>query len=225
MKVVACDFDNTLYVKDKDIFTKNLEQIKTFIDKGNIFIIITGRSFTNINNMIKEYNIPYNFLVCQDGATIFDNKGNCLKTNFLDKEKSKKIESYLIQNKIPYNFESAFNDNDIIDNAVKITITINSDIDSNKILTDIKQIEKVYAYISSKHINVIDDYINKSKAIDYLIANNYISNNISVIGDDINDYEMLLKYDGVVMKKHDFILDPLNKPQIDTVYEYLEKII
>lgn len=224
MKVIASDFDNTLYTKDEETFKNNIESVRNFISRGNKFLIITGRSYSNISKVIKEYDIPYSFLVCQDGANIFDKDGNCIKSHDLDIEKKLLIRKCLLENKIEYSYESAFNDNDTIDNSQKITITLHEGNDSSIIVNDIKSITDVYAYTSSKHINIIDSYVNKSMALKYLINNNLINNNVTVLGDDINDYEMMKEFHGMVMKKHDPILDELKKEEINSVGEYLNTL-
>ncbi len=223
MKVVASDFDNTLYVKDKNSLQYNINSVKKFIDKGNDFIIITGRSYSNIKKVLNELDIPYTYLVCQDGANIFNKEDICIKSNKLDIRKSNQIEKYLQLKNLPYTFESALNDNDNINNAVKITVTVKNLEEALKITEEIKLIENIYAYVSTKHINIIDNYVNKSSALKYLVDNKFIDNNITVLGDDINDYEMLQKYDGRIMKKHHKVLDTLNKKEINSVSEYLDE--
>lgn len=223
MKVVASDFDNTLYVKDKNSLQYNINSVKKFIEKGNDFIIITGRSYSNIKKVLNELDIPYTYLVCQDGANIFNKEDICIKSNKLDIRKSNQIEKYLQLKNLPYTFESAFNDNDNINNAVKITVTVKNLEEALKITEEIKLIENIYAYVSTKYINIIDNYVNKSSALKYLVDNKFIDNNITVLGDDINDYEMLQKYDGRIMKKHHKVLDTLNKKEINSVSEYLDE--
>ena len=70
----------------------------------NKFIIITGRSYQGIKNDLIENNIPYDYLICNDGAKIFDKYDNVLKTEVLSEEKiyicqkilkEENIESYL----------------------------------------------------------------------------------------------------------------------------------
>lgn len=225
MKVIASDFDNTLYVKDEQGLKDNIQAVKDFISRGNIFIIITGRSFTNIKKVLTENDIPYSYLVCQDGANLFDKDDHCIRKNPINIEKATKVEELLIKKELPYNFETAFNDNDTIDHASKITVTVKNMKEASEVTKEIKNVADVYAYVSSKHINVIDDYVNKCNALDFLVDNYYISNGITVLGDDINDYEMLERYDGLVMKKHHKKLDSLNKKIIESVAEYLNSII
>lgn len=227
MRVIASDFDNTLYVKDDIEMKQNISSVKKFINSGNIFIIITGRSFSNIKKVLNELDIPYSYLICQDGANIFDKDDKCIKSTLLDKNKSIILEEYMKNNNLDYSFESAFNDNDIIDNAVKITVTLSGIEDAKKVLEKIKKETNVpfYGYVSTKHINIIDDYVNKSYALNYLKDNNYIANKIEVIGDDINDFEMLSNFEGVVMETHDQILDKLNKKSVSSVHSFIDENI
>ena len=225
MRAIASDFDNTLYVKDEIEMKKNTSSVKKFINNGNIFMIITGRSFSNIKKVLTELDIPYSYLICQDGANIFDKDDNCIKSTLLNKNKSQILEKYMKEINLDYSFESAFNDNDIIDNAVKITVTLSGMEDAKKVLEEIKENTKVsfYGYVSTKHINIIDDYVNKSYALNYLKDNNYINNKIEVIGDDVNDFEMLSNFDGVVMETHDQILDKLNKRNVSSVHSFIDE--
>lgn len=49
MKILASDFDETIYFPDnKEVNGKNIESIKNFISNGNIFCIITGRNYTDL---------------------------------------------------------------------------------------------------------------------------------------------------------------------------------
>ena len=45
-----------------------------------------------------------------------------------------------------------------------------------------------------------------------------------VIGDDINDFEMLSSFQGAVMKEHSKELDSLNKKSYATLYEFIEEL-
>ena len=157
-----------------------------------------------LKNIIKAKNIIVGSYSYYDSAN----------SNHLDFEK----------NNVLFTYESAFNDDDTIDNAVKITIDITPEMDAKKILSDIKNLVSIYGYLSSSHINILDSTVNKGNALEFLKQNNYIDDNIIVIGDDINDYEMLKKYNGVVMKKHDSTLNNLHKEEIESVHQYINKI-
>ena len=72
MHIIASDFDRTLYVEDENVLKMNIQAINKFISKGNTFIIITGRMYTDIKLLLDKYNINYTFLICEDGAKIFN---------------------------------------------------------------------------------------------------------------------------------------------------------
>ena len=70
MKLLVSDYDGTLKSSVKDLML-NIEAINKFREKGNLFVIITGRG-KSIREYIEEYNIPYDYLICENGAIIYD---------------------------------------------------------------------------------------------------------------------------------------------------------
>ena len=51
MKILASDFDNTIFFQnDEEITQKNVNAIKRFMKEGNIFCLITGRTYMDIKN-------------------------------------------------------------------------------------------------------------------------------------------------------------------------------
>lgn len=57
-KLLASDYDQTYYLNDLDI-VKNIEETKKWIDKGNIFVIATGRSYQDLKNKQDKYNFVF----------------------------------------------------------------------------------------------------------------------------------------------------------------------
>lgn len=71
MKLIASDYDGTFYINDDDIKV-NIEAVKNF-QKENIFVLATGRSYVDAHEAINLYNIPYDYLIIDHGATIIKN--------------------------------------------------------------------------------------------------------------------------------------------------------
>ncbi len=69
MKILISDFDKTFYTENYD---NNIKLINEFVNAGNKFVIATGRSYTSIKKEINKYNIPYNYLICNNGSVIFN---------------------------------------------------------------------------------------------------------------------------------------------------------
>ena len=224
MKVLVSDFDKTLFVEDKDIVKDNIKAINRFISNGNSFIIETGRIYTDIIIILNEYNIKYNYLVCEDGAKIFNNLGYSIIDYLIPKKVVKEVIEVLNKYDLEYKLDDGYNNTDNINDCIKIRSELIDNIDYDKVLDELKDLD-VYAYLSTNHLNITSSKINKEKALEYLIkVENYDPNNIYVIGDEINDYEMLQKYHCGVIKKHNKVLDELKLKEYNNLKEYIDDI-
>ena len=224
MKVLVSDFDKTLFVEDKDIVKDNIKAINRFISNGNSFIIETGRIYTDIIIILNEYNIKYNYLVCEDGAKIFNNLGYSIIDYLIPKKVVKEVIEVLNKYDLEYKLDDGYNNTDNINDCIKIRSELIDNIDYDKVLDELKDLD-VYAYLSTNHLNITSSKINKEKALEYLIkVENYNPNNIYVIGDEINDYEMLQKYHCGVIKKHNKVLDELKLKEYNNLKEYIDDI-
>lgn len=226
MKILASDFDNTLYIKDEKTFKQNLSSLKKFISAGNIFCIITGRSYSNIKILLNEYQIPYSYLICQDGAKIFNNMDYCINTVMLDEKTILKIKEVFNENNTECLLEDGYNTTNNLNDCVKVLAKYKNLQTATKIVEELQEKTSTNAYISTEHINVTAHDANKKTSIETLISLEKLpSTDIYVIGDSINDYDMLKEYKGAIMKNHHPILDNLSKKEYETFYEYIEELM
>ena len=225
MKVLASDFDYTLYVKDKEIVQKNIAAISKFMKYGNIFCIITGRSYSNIKVLLNEYKIPYHYLICQDGAKIFDSMDYCFSTEYLSREKIEQIIPVMEKYSFEYYLDDGYNETTNMDDCVKVVGIINDrEEDAKKVVEELRDLG-FYAYLGLYSINVIDSSVNKSVALEKVLVHaDCHKDDLYVIGDSVNDLEMLTTFQGAIMKNHSVELDKLNKKTYDTLYEYIEEL-
>lgn len=231
VKILASDFDDTLYFEkavsdyEKEIFKKNISAIKQFVKNGNLFCIITGRSYSDIKVLLNEYDIPYSYLICADGAKIFNNMDYCIDTVLLDSEKVSQVIKILAENNCEYVLDDGYNNTLNINDCIKIAAEYQERDTALKIIEQIKKEIDVYVYISTEHINIIDISVNKYNALKKLLNLEKLSfSEVYVIGDEINDLEMIREFDGAVMKKHNPILDSLNKKEYEYLYQYIEEL-
>lgn len=87
MKVVISDFDGTMYpysTESKNIPQINLEKIREFRQKGHAFVFCTGRNILSMLMEIKYHNLEYDYLICNSGAIIMNNKGEVLQEKIID---------------------------------------------------------------------------------------------------------------------------------------------
>ena len=227
-KVLVSDFDNTLYVNDQQII-QNIEKIKKFMSNGNLFIIATGRNYLDISKMILKYNIPYNYLICKDGGTIFDNNGKLLfkkdipldvAYDIMDYVKTKNIEE------LTY-IDTGFDYTKVIDESVNAIIIrdINHE-KSEKILSELKnKYKEIDGYISDNWININEKTVTKANGIKYLEEKLNLNHfNIFTIGDTINDIPMIKQYTGSCMINSSNDLKQYCTNKFNSVSEYLDYI-
>lgn len=227
MKILASDFDETIYFPDnKETNKKNSEAIKKFISHGNIFCIITGRNYTDLKVLLKENDIPYSYLICEDGAKSFNNVDYCLDTVLLEEKEIKEIVKILEEEKCDYYLDDGYNKTEYFNDCVKIVVNCIDEEDKERLVKIIKEKVNIHIYASRTHINIIHKTVNKENALKKLFNTESLDyNKLHVIGDNDNDYEMIKAFDGVVMKKHHKKLNELNKKEYETLSDYIEELM
>ena len=227
MKILASDFDNTIYyLDDKEKNKKNVSAIKKFINQGNIFCIITGRNYSDLKKLLNENDIPYSYLVCEDGAKIFNNMDYCIDTILLDRNTIEKIIPILEENNCDYYLDDGYNKTEYLEDVVKIVINCTDEKEKERMVKIIKDKINVHIYASRTHVNIINKVVNKENALKKLFNLEELNINLlKVIGDNDNDYEMLKAFNGGVIKEHHKILDSLNKPEFETLADYIEELM
>lgn len=199
MICLISDFDGTLYDGN---FNKNLKSIKEFMSNKNVFIIATGRTFKSIKNKINEFMIPYDFLICSDGAVIYDKMDNVIYSKYISNDLKKMIISDLKDKKIKLiTFDNNFEITDNInENISRILIkTYNEETTCSLIKEVSKKYVDLMVYKSTNWINISTE--NKVDAIKYL-ERIIKAQKIYVIGDSCNDVKMLEEYDGYVVRNN-----------------------
>ena len=189
MKILISDFDGTFFDKN---YLENIDKVNKFVDQGNVFIIATGRNINNLKVDIGDYNIKYSYLICSDGASIYDNKNNNLFVCNIDRELINPICELLDNDP---NIFLTFIENDNIVSGTHANSIAGKFVDKEKCKELVETVNKkfplVNAYLSEFHINIRSKQVSKYEAIKFLISNyNLESINIYTIGDDINDIEM-----------------------------------
>ena len=226
MKFIASDFDETIYLMNDEITTKeNIISIRDFISKGNSFCIISGRNYTDIKVLLNDLDIPYTYLICEDGAKIFNSVDQCLDTIYLEKDEIEDIIKILDEEEYDYYLDDGYNKTENIDDTVKIVINCKDREEALKIEKNIKSKIDIHIYASRVHVNIIHKTVNKKNALEKLFYLEDLDfNDLYVIGDNDNDYEMLKRFKGGVITNHHKILDELNKKEFDSLHKFIEYV-
>ena len=77
-KLFATDFDGTLSQYPHGVTQEYLDRITEFRSKGNVFGIVTGRTYSNADFIIKDYLKYCDFIMCMTGALAIDTNGETI---------------------------------------------------------------------------------------------------------------------------------------------------
>lgn len=229
MRIIASDFDNTIYYlkEDKRNYRNelNVEAINNFINQGNIFIIITGRNYADLKGLLTKLGLKYTYLVCLDGAKIFNNVDYCLDTTYINPNEVLKIKDILDEIKCDYYLDNGYSHTDNINDTVKVVVETTDEDNKINIVNKVKEKMDVHVYKSRFHVNLIEKSVNKRDALKKLFElENLDFNKLTCIGDNDNDYLMLKEYNSVVIKDHNEVLNKLNLTEYETIKDFIEDV-
>lgn len=210
MKLIVSDFDLTFFDENYD---ENIELINSFVDKGNMFIIATGRSYELLKKEIENKNIKFKYLICSDGAVILDENLNILRQIVFDDYITEIIE---ILKKDPNLLSIDIDSNNF---GISGVYCVFNDIKYAKVvLENILNNYNVDSYVTTHGINIINKGISKVNGIDYIKDILKIKEeNIYTVGDNVNDLEMIEKY-------HGYWIGNTNN-SVNNFKEFIEKIV
>lgn len=206
IKMIVSDYDQTFYINDEDI-EKNKIAVSKFEANGNFFIIATSRSYLDFKNKAQAYNINYNYVILNHGATIIDSNENIIYNFPIDNEIISKIKDEIsIEKFIRFFCCSGLESRVDITHKdlTKIHIKYNTKeeaMEINKILND-KYPQYINSYyVTGDSIEIISSKTNKSNAIRLLTQKfNIDYKNIYTIGDGYSDIEMVKDFNGFAME-------------------------
>lgn len=212
-QIVFSDYDGTIYITEESM-EKNVKAIEEYKNNGGKFVIVTGRSKTSVSNVIKQYNIPYDYIISNNGSVIFNRNNEKIYEQAIKSDVSDKIIGYLKTNE---NIEISFyDDGDKVEyknqELLKIRIKTSDYKLAQNIEDEINDKFKDYVKAHSafpgmyydNHDFVIIDVVSKNagkdNAIKKLIEMLKIEKeHVATIGDGRNDISMIKEYNGFSM--------------------------
>lgn len=232
-KVLVSDYDDTFYLNDKDI-EKNKKAVEEFRKQKNIFVIATGRSYFDFKNKVNLYNIKYDYVIINHGATILDKNDNILANFYINNEIIKSIKKDLkLDKSVKYfccsKLESRVNFE--YKNLTKINVNYNLKEDAivvNDMLNS-KYFEYINSYqIGDKTIEITSSNTNKSVSLTALLSKLEIpKQNVYTIGNGSNDVKMIEDFNGYAIINSKDELKNVAKKEYksvsDLIYEELLK--
>jgi len=193
---------------------RNIKLIKEYTNLGGKFVIITGRSKTSVSGVIEKYNIPYDYIIANNGAIVFEKNFKKIYQQTIKKEISTKIIDYLNKKENIQIFY--YDEEDKVEytnqELLKIRVrTFNHEL-AKKIENEINSLFKAdviahaafpsmyYENIKDAIIDIVSIKAGKEKSIKYLLKMLNIGKEKAItIGDGRNDIAMIKEYNGYSM--------------------------
>ncbi len=195
MKIIASDFDGTIYV-DEEFKENDLRSIRSFQASSGIFGIVTGRSYFSLKSLI-DGKISPDFIIANNGSHILINDKKEMREVYkttLDKDRLREIIDYY---KKDYPIK-IFTDLDRIVDCLE-ELEKDEEIYSLAIYSDDfldNPFEDSFSFHKSIGvIDVINKNISKQTGIDFIKKFYAYDKDIIAIGDDYNDISFLRETD------------------------------
>ena len=229
MKILVSDYDKTFYTDEENIKI-NIEKVNQFM-KTNIFVINTGRSYLDFKKKEEIYNIKYNYLVINHGASIIKNNQIIYNTPINNNIKKQIINDLDIKYSTEIFTCSGLESRLTLenDNLTKIHIKYKNEEKAkqiyNKIINKYGNFVVVYLISKGKGIEIVSKNANKGIATKEIAKlENIKKENIYTIGDDASDLEMIKNFKGYAMKNATDEIKKYALKEFDNVYELIDLI-
>ena len=227
MKILVSDYDKTFYTDEENIKI-NIEKVNQFM-KTNIFVINTGRSYLDFKKKEEIYNIKYNYLVINHGASIIKNNQIIYNTPINNNIKKQIINDLDIKYSTEIFTCSGLESRLTLenDNLTKIHIKYKNEEKAkqiyNKIINKYGNFVVVYLISKGKGIEIVSKNANKGIATKEIAKlENIKKENIYTIGDDASDLEMIKNFKGYAMKNATDEIKKYALKEFDNVYELID---
>lgn len=198
MKLLVSDYDRTFKTNVRGLKI-NIDYIQKFREKGHKFLLATGRTYSSIKKQIDIFNIPYDYVSCNDGAVLFNNKDDVLYTKYLN---VKDIELLLsrITKLVPFKqlkLYGMYGEINSLNDLVEIFVETKPFHSKETLFYLLREYDNIET-VSILNQTYIESIGGKSRSIEYLNEQNNFDE-IITIGDSINDLQMLKQYNGYKM--------------------------
>lgn len=188
MKLIASDFDGTILI-DESISKNDIKAIRDFQNAGNLFGLVTGRSYHNLAPLI-EGKIAPDYIIANNGGHILVRVNETYKEIFKSVIKELAAQKFIDLYAKDYEITIFTEDRKLYDLE-----DVDKDIMALAIYTE-DQVENRYKDLFDFHysigvVDVVNRGIDKQRGIDIIKDYYKYQDEIYAIGDDYNDIVFL----------------------------------
>lgn len=211
MKLIASDFDGTILI-DESISKNDIKAIRDFQNAGNLFGLVTGRSYHNLAPLI-EGKIAPDYIIANNGGHILVRVNETYKEIFKSVIKELAAQKFIDLYEKDYEVTIFTEDRKLYDLE-----GVDKDIMALAIYTE-DQVENRLKDLFDFHysigvVDVVNRGIDKQRGIDIIKDYYKYQDEIYAIGDDYNDIVFLKS------TKRSYTLSYVTNPYVNGVCKY-----
>lgn len=226
MKIIASDYDGTLN-QNCIVSESDINSIKKWQNENNLFGLITGRGYSNIIPEINYHNIPFNFIVCNNGCEIYDSNKQLVYRADSSPEILLPLCELIIKHKglhiaisseqkrhcLIYEGQNPISNNDDVWIEKNIVPTfsyftqVDTHFDNDEKAEKFAEIvnltfsDSLEAFNNGLNVDIVPKGVSKTHGIEKLTQIFGVEKqNVFTVGDNFNDLPMLIAYDGYVIE-------------------------
>lgn len=223
-KIFASDYDGTLYLNET-VSRTDLQAINDLRSQGHLFGLCSGRHLDSLLEEVDRFNIPFDFLVGNNGSAIMNQSKEILKIHTMDLENVLALREFFREQlrddvyflavnngfnfgKEIYQTGSTFmkDHTNTFDEFLKgnVSIMFSEAIDPNKTHEIVHKLEAQFPHLhifnNQPYIDITQEYVVKTNGLNHVADYFKVPTSlIAVIGDSFNDIHMIQAFDGYVM--------------------------
>lgn len=198
MKLLISNYGGTLKPNIKNLRI-NLAVIREFMSTGNLFCIATKRPYTSIKREICIYDIPYDYLICNNGSVILNSCDRVVNANYIDPEIATSIIKIIESHGFEANLYDEYGQATDINKTIDIDTYVKNIFPNKKMEREIMSISDQLSFYHKLYHLCLKYKTNKADAISKLLELENINidkNDIITVGDSRSDIKMLKDFNG-----------------------------
>jgi len=231
-KMFVLDYDGTFYTKDEQTY-KNVRALKTAREKDNIVAFATGRAIDDMLTEQKKYGFDFDYLICANGSIVCNEEMDIVFNSKIDKNNIDNIKKYIAEKQELIELYDTSDGFDYYENEAVYT-KVNNFYITPKEIENLQQLDRgleffkkdLTIYYCKEFVHILNKNVNKSKGIEILIKKEKIKKeNVYVIGDSGNDFDMIQNYNGFTVKSGTDEIKKISREVYNSVESFFEKNI
>ncbi len=225
MYILASDYDGTL-TQHGTISDKDKAAITAWRNAGNLFGVNTGRGYSGIKKELERHQVDYDYLLCNNGGLIYENEAKPVEQNTADGtvlpplvsliletggfhatigriEMDREVCYWISENTAPKLgaefIRISADDLNEITYFTQISTQYEQEEQANQCTQQINELfgDKVTAFQNGVCIDIVPVGVNKATGLlRYMHLKQVPKDNVLVIGDNFNDLDMILEFNG-----------------------------